>query len=232
MKRGRELDAELLYSVHRCKVGVVEVIDGAAENNLPRLADVIRSDHACVEGADAPPLPIIAPLEVDALGGLVSEVHRAAVVEPVDQSLGVYRDFVCRLVERSQHNVLERRTQLRRRILSRTELRVRVWIDQVLRGHKREAEGGIVERAIRRIVEPAQDAVDLDDVVSGLDVQAGEKIAGRRVVESDRPVDGLFGIEDPMFGVGEIPHSDGHRGIAAWADRKSAGSGSRSQSLR
>ena len=47
--------------------------------------------------------------------------------------------------------------------------------------------------------ETAQEAVDLDDIVSGLDVQAGKE-SGRRVVESDRPVDGLFGVEDAVFG--------------------------------
>ena len=184
---------------------MVEIVMGPPKTTCAGWFEVIGADHACVEGADALPLPIIAPLEVDALGGLVSEVHRAAVVDPVDQSLGFGGTSFTGWLERSPHDVLEWRTEPRRRILPRTELRVRDRIPQVFRGHKGEAEAGIVETAIRRIVETAQDAVDLDDVVGGLDVQAGEKIAGRREVESDRPVDGLFGIEDPLCGIGNNP---------------------------
>ena len=146
------------------------------------------------------PLPVVARLEVDALGRLPADVHRAAVVDPVDQRLGVRRDFDCRMGERSPHDVLEGRTQPRRRILPRTELRARDGIPQVFRGHEgRSRRTGSLNRAIRRIAETAQDAVDLDDVVGRLDVQAGEEIARRRVVEADRPVDGLFGIEDPLL---------------------------------
>ena len=43
-------------------------------------------------------------------------------------------------------------------------------------GHIGKADDGVVETAIRRIAERAQDAVDFDDVVGGLDVQAGEEL--------------------------------------------------------
>ena len=79
--------------------------------------------------------------------------------------------------EHSPHHLLEWRTELRGRILPRTELRVGDRIPQVFRSHIGKAHGGVVETAIRRIAESAQDAVDFDDVVGGLDVQAGEKIA-------------------------------------------------------
>ena len=93
-----------------------------------------------------------------------------------------------------------------RRILPRTELRVGDRIPQVFRGHKgRSRWTGSLNRLIRRIAEIAQDAVDLDDVVGRLEVQAGEEIARRRVVEADRPVDGLFGIEDLLFDIGNNP---------------------------
>ena len=66
------LHAELLHAVQRGKIGVVEVVDGAA-GNLRFLFQVIGADDAGIERAEALPLPIVAHLEVDALVPLPSD---------------------------------------------------------------------------------------------------------------------------------------------------------------
>ncbi len=176
------------------RIGRIEhILDECAIDRLLLLMQVVGSGNADVERADIAPIPVVAALEIDAVELDEALVERAAVVDPVDQRLGLRIDRRTRVGKQAGNRVLERLTGCRQEIVrAGRRARKRRIVGEVGRHQEGEVELRIVERGRDGVAEAAQHAGDLDDVVGRLEVQAGEEIPGRRVVEADAPVGGQF----------------------------------------
>src|SRR5882762_6323012 len=101
----RRHDAVLCDAAERRKVVVVAIHWFPRRSRRTRDSDgvdmqIIGAGDARIKGAQSAPIPVIADVVIDALVPLVAPVHRAAVIEPIEQSLGGGWDRIVGLAER------------------------------------------------------------------------------------------------------------------------------------